>query len=80
VASAGQWPAKPEAIASKLVPLIQKAPRPATEEPLPIKLGPNVLSSWQFHEDGELLTAAFIGGAALPNPVWPGLKVLLRRQ
>jgi hypothetical protein len=80
VAGTGQWPAKPDVIAGKLVPLIQKAGRSATQEPLAIKLGPNTLSSWQFEEEGELLTAAFISDAPLPAGVWPGLKVLLRRQ
>jgi hypothetical protein len=80
VAGTGQWPARPDVIAAKLVPLIQKAGRSATDEPLSVKLGPNTLSAWQFEEDGQLLTAALISDAPLPAGVWPGLKVLLRRQ
>lgn len=80
IASEGQWPAPAPAIAGKLVPLINpKAPRP-TETPLPIKLGPNVITSWRFEDEGELLTAAFVAEAAVPSADWPAIKELLRRQ
>lgn len=82
VASTGQWPTgKVEAIAARLLPMLEKARRFQPEDPpATIRLGSQVITAWRLQAEGQLLTAAFLAETPLPADLRPGIDSILRRQ
>jgi hypothetical protein len=79
-ASCGEWPAPGvEAIATRLVPAMDKALKDAPTRSVSVPLSGRHLTAWRVPVEGGLLTVAFVAEAPLKPEVRPSIDGELKR-